>query len=194
MIIGYLPKSKELFIGNKSKNLFKFDIKSGSWSRSSANVSDRYLALDTTNYVTNKSGDLVWLEHDPSPDSLTFKTWNPSPQAQTVDDNTVLLQTKEHTFGAPDVKKTIKTIYINYKEGANVEVRGVVNGSALSLLSSGEHTLSSGAFSTEKIKVTNTNLKNINSFGLQLVATGNAMHADFTLNDIQIVYRDKSRK
>lgn len=194
MILGYLPKSKELFIGNKSRSLFKFDIKSGSWSRSTATVSDRYLSLDTTNYVTSKSGELVWLEHDPSPDSLTFKTWNPSAQAQTVDDSTVLFQTKEYTFESPDIKKTIKTIYINYKEGANIEVRGVVNNTALSLLASGEHTLSSGAFSTEKIQITNTNLKNVNSFGLQLVGTGNAMHADFTLNDIQIVYRDKSRK
>ena len=150
--------------------------------------------------INTNDGKLIWYEKD-SDDSNKLKVhrWNDTYVALDLDG--VILQTKEHTFGTPDVRKKIHSVYINHKQGTNVDVYGYVNGNTstlTSLLASGQSVLSNtGSFATQRIPVSNTTFKNIRSFGLAFKHDGddsNLINAGFEINDIQITYRQKTRK
>lgn len=195
-VIGYLPHKQSIFVGNKNGKILMYDLKSGGFSYSS----DKFMTKDITNMINTNDGKLIWYEKD-SDDSNKLKVhrWNDTSVALDLDG--VILQTKEHTFGTPDVRKKIHSVYINHKQGTNVDVYGYVNGNTstlTSLLASGQSVLSNtSSFATQRIPVSNTTFKNIRSFGLAFKHDGddsNLINAGFEINDIQITYRQKTRK
>jgi len=195
-VIGYLPHEQTIFIGNKNGKILMYDLKSGGFSYSS----NKFMTKDITNMVNTNDGKLIWYEKD-SDDSNKLKVhrWNGTPVALDLDG--VIMQTQEFTFGTPDIRKKIHSIYVNHKHGANVDLYGFVDGNTTtltSLLASGQSVLSNGSsFSTQRIPVSNTAFKNIRSFGLAFKHDGddsNLVNAGFEVNDIQITYREKTRK
>jgi hypothetical protein len=208
-IIGYLPESKELVISNPSGQILKYDIKSESWSEGknfdsnagSSNETTRASDADITNFVNINNGDLVYaIERngtDPN-DRVKLRKWNNDPAAFTANGQ-VLFKSKEYDMDSPSVNKSIVNIYITYKRGENVLIKGFgVRAGGAEIddnLVSGqtqELTNTTADFQTQKIKVSNSLFKNVTSFGIELYADSNGtIHKDFTVNDIQIVFREK---
>jgi hypothetical protein len=103
---------------------------------------------------------------------------------------------------APHLDKVITTVYISYKNGNNVTVKGFTDTNDGG--SSVEHTIAtlSGTndttFRTEKIKMRSLSttiydaFKKVKSFGL--IFSGSNMEDDFEINDLQIVFRPKGVK
>lgn len=206
-VIGYLPHKQTIFIGNKNGMVLMYDLKSGGFFYSS----DKFETNDITNMVTTNDGKLLWYEKDST--TLKVHRWNDTSVA--LDLNGVILQTKEHTFGTPDVRKKMSRVYINHKNGKGVKadgtasdstgavtVKGFKNGdisNLYTLTTSASDSLltNTGTFSTQEIRITHTNLKNCKSFGLALTHDGadaNQVNPAFELNDMQITYREKTRK
>ena len=208
-IIGYLPESKELVISNPSGQILKYDIKSESWSEgknfdSNANSSNeitRASDADITNFVNINNGDLVYAieRNSNSPNNGSrLRKWNNNPAAFTANGQ-VLFKSKEYDMDSPSVNKSVVNIYITYKRGENVLIKGFgvrAGGAEISdNLVSGqtqELTKYHWTFSDAKIKVSNSLFKNVTSFGIELYAdSSGTIHKDFTVNDIQIVFREK---
>lgn len=196
-VIGFLPKTKEIYIARPDTNILKFDLKSQSWTR--GDTFRKGIIVSTvdkfTNFINKNDDTLTYFEETGS-NTIELKNWNPTPSAITKT-NTVLLKTKEFDFGNPTGNKNINTIYVNYKNGDNIKVQGfgvkrdnAANTSTeLALTDIGSLTSTSGAFITTKLVVPDT-FKNVVSFGIALELNGTSA-ADFELNDIQIVYREK---
>lgn len=206
--IGYLPESKELIITNPSGQILKYDIKSESWSEGknfdsnagSSNETTRASDANITNFITINSGDLIYAieRNGSSPNNrVKLRKWNNDPAAFTANGQ-ILLKTKEYDMESPSVNKSIVNVYINYRRGENVLIKGFAsrNGTEVSdTLAEGSTqalTNTSADFQTQKIQVSNSLFKHITSFGLQIYAAGSGtIHKDFTINDIQIVFREK---
>ena len=207
--IGYLPESKELIIANPSGQVLKYDIKSESWSEgknfdsnaNSSNVVSRASDADITNFVNINNGDLVYgierNSNNPN-DGSRLRKWNNDSAAFTASGQ-IVFKSKEFDMDTPSVNKSIVNIYITYKRGENILIKGFgvrIDGTEVNdTLVAGqtqELTNTSNDFKTQKIKVSNTVFKNIAAFGIQLYADNSGtVHKDFTINDIQIVFRDK---
>jgi hypothetical protein len=189
-VIGYLPKSKELIIVNKNQNILFYDLKSESW-RQSNTFSNR----DITNLVNFNNGDLYWWQSvaglNSNPDTIDLVKWSKTPS--TKSGSQVLYQTKEFDMGSAATNKNYNTLYINYKEGNNVKVQAFgtkIDASEISLTDmSGGGALSSGGYKTTKMAFPDT-FKNCVGVGIALTTTGTT-NANFEVNDIQIVYREK---
>ena len=206
-VLGYLPHKQTLFIGNKNGKVIMYDLKATAWQYSS----NRFPTNNISNMVTTKDGNLYWYENENN--VMKLHKWDDTPASLTLSDGTVILQTKDFTMDAPDVRKKIHSIYINYKiagSGAsNVEVYAVPdNGTPRQLEtdSSGNasaHTLpkTSGNYNTLHMKMSWTKsalstdyFKNVRSLSLQFVSNGSAIDSSFEINDIQVVFREKVRK
>ena len=133
-VIGFLPDTKEIIIANKSKAILKYDIKSESFSEAntfegntnSSNIISRAGNADFTNFVNLTDGSLVYcIEQNGSAPNNTVKMrkWNNDPAAFTANGQ-VVFKSKEYDMTTPSVKKSITTIYINYKRGENILVKG----------------------------------------------------------------------
>ena len=194
-VIGYLPDTKEILIGNKNGTMFKYDLKSESWTKG-----DNFLLLDISNMQNKNDGTLFWLQElagvGGGADTVRLRKWNNTAASFNEGSNKNILKTKEFDFQSPSTHKNITTIYLNYKSGANLFIKGFSVKSdgvpAESNLGSSEQGLTNtvNSFRTQKIEVTSSDFKHILSFGLILYARG-TVSADFVLNDIQIVYREK---
>ena len=126
-----------------------------------------------------------------APGTIQLRNWNPTPVSFTGSNKTIF-KTKEFDFGNPTANKNINTIYVNYKNGQNITVKGFGtkrDASAVALTDIGVLVNTSGGFRTTKLAVPAT-FKDLVSFGIALELDG-ASAADFELNDLQIVYRDK---
>lgn len=194
-VIGYLPKSKELIIVNKNSTILLYDLKSESWRESNT-----FTNRDITNLININNGDLYWWYSVAglmgNPDTIQLVKWNKSPQA--ITGSQVIYKSKELDMGSPTANKNFNTIYINYKEGEDVMLQGFGtkrDATALGLTDIG--LLSSGGDKTTKISLDST-FNNLVSFGIALKQEdslnpsnpGN-LNANFEVNDIQIVYREK---
>jgi len=211
-MIGFLPDTKELIIANKSNTILKYDIKSESYSEAdtfesntgSANAVSRAASADFTNFVNLNDGTLVYCveQNGSAPNNkVKMRQWNNDPSGFTAN-NQVVFKSKEYDMTTPSVKKSITTVYINYTRGENILVKGFatrMDGSqvedTLVANTSKELSNTSADFQTERISVTNSVFKNCTSFGIKLFAdSSGSVHKDFTINDIQIVFRDKVAK
>lgn len=206
--LGYLSETKEIVITNPSGQILKYDMKSESWSEgltfdknaNSSNEITRASDADITNFVTTNTGDLIYAieRNGSSPNNrVKLRKWNNDSAAFTANGQ-ILLKTKEYDMESPSVNKSIVNVYINYKRGENVLIKGfaIRNGAEVSdTLAAGSTqalTNTSSDFQTQKIKVSNSLFKHITSFGLEIYAAGSGtIHKDFTINDIQIVFREK---
>lgn len=192
-VIGFLPKTKEIYIARPDNTILKFDLKSQSWTEG-----DNFGS--STNSFTNfvlKNDDVLTYMQDNGDTTITLKNWNPTPVSFTGTDK-VILKTKEFDFGNPTSNKNINTIYVNYKNGQNITVKGFGTRKDLQSVDVGDIGVDASSsqlidttddFRTTKIAVNDT-FKNLVSFGIALELDG-ASDADFELNDIQIVYREK---
>jgi hypothetical protein len=184
-VIGFIPKTKQLYITNTvtGTNILMFDIKSQSWI-----TSDTSLKKSISNMITRNDGTLQWVGIDSG--AMKLYKWNNSPYGHSI--TGTVMKSKEFDMGTPMVQKNLNTLYINYKNGANVTVKGFGSkkGAApLGLTTIGGLTGTSGTFQTLKLPVPD-DFKNLVSFGIALDASG-AISSDFEVNDIQLVYRDK---
>jgi hypothetical protein len=184
-VIGFIPKTKQLYITNTvtGTNILIFDIKSQSWI--TGNTS---LKKNISNMITRNDGTLQWAGIDSG--AMKLYQWNNAAYGHSI--TGTLMKSKEYDLGTPMVQKNLNTLYINYKNGANITVKGFGSkkGAApLGLTTIGGLTGTSGTFQTLKLPVPD-DFKNLVSFGIALDASG-AISSDFEVNDIQLVYRDK---
>ena len=184
-VIGYYPDKKSIFIFNSENNkLLQYDIKSQSWVYAGLTLSNM------SNIITDNAGDMVFLQHDGT--NSTLKKWNDSSAAFDINDNGVLLKTKEFDFGNPDTKKNINTIYVNYKQPSDdhVQIQGIADGGAVTDI---EVLDVSAGYTTKKITMP-AGFKGIKSFTLLVAQNNDAINSGFEINDIQIVYRELVRR
>ena len=181
-VIGYHPDKKSLFIFNSTDNiLLQYDIKSQSWSSTPLTIGT------ISNIITNNAGEMLFLDNQSN--TSVLKKWSTTPVAFDINDEGVLLKTKEFDFGNPDTKKNINTIYVNYKQPTDdhVQIQGIADGG--SVVDIGVLNAAS-SFTTQKITMP-SGFKGIKSFTLLVSQnTNDAIHKDFEINDIQIVYRE----
>tara|TARA_R100000654_G_scaffold68773_1_gene97953 strand:+ start:3084 stop:5477 length:2394 start_codon:yes stop_codon:yes gene_type:complete len=186
-VIAYLPKSKELIIVNKNSNILFYDMKSESWRQSNV-----FGNRDITNLVNFNNGDLYWWSSVAglmgNPDTIDLVKWDKTPSSK--NGGQVLYKSKEFDMGSAATNKNYNTLYINYKEGNNIKVQAFgtrTDANEIGLTDVG--TLSSGGFKTTKMSFPDT-FKNCVGVGIALTTTGST-NANFEVNDIQIVYREK---
>ena len=186
-VIGFIPKTKEIYIARPDNTILKYDLKSQSWTEGDNFGSATY---GFTNFVL-KNDEILTYFQDNGDSTITLKNWNPSSVAHTGS-NKVLLKTKEFDFGNPTNNKNINTIYVNYKNGQNITVQGFAtkrDASAVGLTDISTLSDTSGGFLTTRIDL-NGAFNDVVSFGIALKLNGTSA-SDFEINDIQIVYRDK---
>lgn len=186
-VIGFIPKTKEIYIARPDNTILKYDLKSQSWTEGDNFGSATY---GFTNFVL-KNDEILTYFQDNGDGTITLKNWNPSSVAHTGS-NKVLLKTKEFDFGNPTNNKNINTIYVNYKNGQNITVQGFAtkrDASAVGLTDISTLSDTSGGFLTTRIDL-NGAFNDVVSFGIALKLNGTSA-SDFEINDIQIVYRDK---
>jgi len=185
-VIGFIPKTKQVYITNNqsANNVLMYDIKSQSWF-----TGDTTNTNDISNIITRNNGDINWVEIVSSDAKLV--KWVNSPTSFTK--TGVIMQSKEYDFGTPMVNKNINTIYVNCKQTANMTLQGFGtkrDNTPVALTDIGTLTNTTSSLKTLKLAVPDT-FKNLVSFGIALKSTG-AVNAGFEINDIQIVYREKS--
>ncbi len=206
-VIGYVPDKQTLLIlnpaigeagGNPSGGVLEIDLKTLGWAYSAAKGN----AVDISNLVNLNDGKLIWFEKDSN--DIELKYWNPEPTLNGA--NTVLsLKTPAFTFGNPSQDKGITTVYISYKNGEDMTLKGFTDvgtdgngdsdGSTFNSVTLGTlagNSDNSNRTAKFKIRGITTAFKKVKTFGLEL--SGTTDQQDFELNDMQITYRTKSLK
>lgn len=204
-IIGYDPDEKTIII-TKGKNVqnsteyntqtvIAFDMKAFSLY-----VRSKGFELEaTTNFITNNAGDILWFSKY-SGTNVELRKWNTSPSkldSSNIDE--MALKTKEFTFGKPSVDKKIISVYLSYKNGDGVELYGFRNDGEEELLAAldgnSETNFKTLHISIRKAKtefVDKKRFDRIKGFGLRF--SGSDVATNFEINDIQVIFREKSVK
>ncbi len=203
-VIGYVPDKQTLIIanpaigeagGNPSGGILEIDLKTLGWAYSALKAN----AVDVSNFVNVNDGKLVWYEQNGS--NIELKYWNPEPALKGGANTSVLLKTAAFDFEDPSRDKTITTVYINYKNGEDITVKGFTDvaasndGSAFNSVTLG--TLAGNNDTTNrvakfKVRGITSAFKKVKTFGIEL--SGNTDQEDFEINDMQIVHRIKTIK
>ena len=203
-VIGYIPDKQTLIIANPaigssnnnpSGGVLEIDLKTLGWAYSALKLN----AANVSNFINVNDGKLVWYEAIGS--DIELKYWNPEPSLRDSDNASVLLKTPAFDFGDPSRDKTITTVYINYKNGEDITVKGFTDvaasndGSAFSSVTLG--TLAGNNDTTNrvakfKVRGITSAFKKVKTFGLEL--SGATDQQDFEINDMQIVHRIKTIK
>ena len=193
-VIGFIPEEKHIIIANKNQKVLVLDLKSMAWSYGSK----RFTTNVNTNMVILDNGKLVWMEKDGS--DLKLRYFNPDPTnlIGTTNLDELALKTKDYTFDNPSVDKKIISVYLNYKNGDGVVVHGFTdsNEEILARLDGDNET----EFKTLRINMREAKseftesqaFNNVKNFGLRL--SGTDVNSNFEINDMQIVFRQKSVK
>lgn len=190
--IAYNPDKKCIFIFNSTRNqILQYDIKSQSWCKYAPHGFD---LLDISNIVYTRSGKMLFLEENSN--TVKTKQWDSNTFGFNVSDNMILAETKEITLDNPDIKKNIKTVYINYKQPntSHVQLQMRKDGSITNLI---ELPVAS-SFTTAKIPI--STIQGVKSFSLIVAGhtsvgnTPNEIDDEFEINDMQIVYRELVRR
>ena len=95
-------------------------------------------------------------------------------------------------MGIPNIKKNLNTIYLNYKNGSNLTLQAFgtkIDATLLDLTDIQALDAHSSGYKTARIRLGST-YKDLSSFGIALKQTGD-LSADFELNDVQLVFRNK---
>jgi hypothetical protein len=126
-----------------------------------------------------------------------WKTPTVIPGTNTRDDQYVIITTKDQTLGDPAQRKTLKKIYITHKgTGTRPDLKFISNNEGTerdttSSDSSGTFA-SSGVMTTTAFTPSNATHSN-NKYSYQVKIKGDA-DPSFVINDINLVYRDKTLK
>jgi len=194
-VIGFDPEEKTIVIINKNQKILAFDMKATAlYFRSKGAATN-----DITNIVTTNAGELVFLEKYDST-NVELRKYNIAPsQLDSSQINEMAFKTKEYTFGKPSVDKKIISVYLSYKNGDGVELYGFRNDGEEELLAALDGN-SETAFKTLHIPIRKAKTEfvdkkrfdRIKGFGLRF--SGSNVATDFEVNDIQIIFREKSVK
>ena len=201
-MVGYFPKKRQLFVvddraadGNGS--CYIYDMITTSWIKSS---SAKFEDAIKSNFINDWNGDLVYAT------SATPKKWSDTPASS----SSISFKTKDIDFGQPGVRKKIYKAYISYKgNGTNVNIQYSINGDT-DTTAPFYRTIDDGSGSSDNTNSDTTPLQNVgtddwvlaelkpvssinNIYSFQLIITGTAA-ADFSINDISIIYRMKSAR
>ena len=194
-IIGYDPDERTIVIANKNQKIVSFDMKAFAlYYRSKG-----FEAQDTTNFITNNAGDILWFSKY-NGTNVELRKWNTSPsKLDSFNINEIALKTKEFTFGKPSVDKKIISVYLSYKNGDGITLHGFRDDGEEEILATLDGN-SEVNFKTLHIPIRKAKTEfvdkkafdKIKGFGLRF--SGSDVATDFEVNDIQIVFREKSVK
>ena len=220
--IGFDGNSNKLIIhktsteaGSDKETVLIFDMKINAWT-----WLNQALDNEARTNMVSYDGDIVYYEDDGS--SALIYRYNDTPHAPGHLDLTVgdamHLVTKPFSFGTPLQRKKIYKVYITYRTNdavSNVHVQYYVNSnpayknfqsSTSTLFASSDNITMAGSvaeldntanvWTTAVLKpATSSEANNIKSFGLRFFnEASNNIDSGFEINDITIVYRNKSVK
>ena len=184
-IVGFIPKKNQiLVVGNTDDTTpvgYLYDIQ----TKSIVNINHTHVLEGDkiTNFVVYGE-ELVCLA-----DSGTFKRYDPTPAAQTID-----IKTKEIDFKLPSVDKRFYSIYATYiNNGNTANIKTGRNGASPSdeFITSGlENVMDSSSLSTEEFTLLSSN-RDGKSLQIQIDGTANA---SFELQDLSIILRAKGQR
>ena len=202
--IGYLPLNKKLIIsgGNNGVDTFEFSFYTKSWNKGISKLS-----ANKTNFILDIDDDIKYFTNTGG--SYKLRKWDDT----SVADGDVNFITKDFTFGNPASRKKCFKFYVTYKStgDTNVQVHFGTNGEDLTNNSNGDEVSSSSKYAgtstdcyTSELLSTSgvwkqaelvpqSSVNNIYSVQLRFKSNG-TVPADFSINDITIVYREKPMK
>lgn len=221
MQLSYVPFKEQLIVFNKGANtegkgsVYLYDLKSGSFTKEtnsgvSALAYNVYSTTNATNIVSNNDGELLFINLDSS-NNYGLHKWSSAKTFKKYKANTILMKTKDFTFGTPSVPKNLNHIYVAAQEGDNIKVMvtpitdGANNGVAVNpnTTASANELPTSSDMSYKKIVVNAPELKTTASqkvygYSISLVVvddsdsgnTNDDVQKEFELHDIQLVYRE----
>ena len=190
-MVGYVTNKRQLIVSddittNGTGAIFLFDMVTKSWVKgSTATITD----AAKTNFVNDWNGNLIFV------DSATGqpKVWNDT----SVQTTALSLKTKDIDFDQPAIRKKVYRVRISYRgDGDTLTVKYSTDGnSTLYQFNSDDTPLedkdSAKWYHAELKPTTSSESNNIYSFQLHISGTA---EADFEINDISIVYRNKGVK
>ena len=183
--IGYIPRSREIFIKNKNGDSYTYDFVLRAWIKGSQLFQD---FGSNTNFVLDENQDLIYIC---SSNKRTLK-WNIDSQSYSG----FIYATKDFDFGQPHVRKKIYKVYVSYTSDSSGVVPLYYSVDGDTSLNTVAGAVSGMALNKSKWTVAeykfNNDAKSCNSIRLQF-GTGTP-GADFEINDITIVYRLKNVK
>ena len=204
-IIGYDPDERTIIITKgkdvensteyNTQTVIAFDMKAFALY-----VRSKGFELEaTTNFITNNAGDILWFSKYNST-NIELRKWNTSPtklDSSNIDE--IALKTKEYTFGKPSVDKKIISVYLSYKNGDGITLHGFRDDGEEEILATldgdSEVNFKTLHIPIRKAKTEFVDKKafdKLKGFGLRF--SGSDVATDFEVNDIQIVFREKSVK
>ena len=142
---------------------------------------------------------MLWIEKY-NGTNIELRRFNVSPSkldASNIDE--MALKTKEYTFGKPSVDKKIVSVYLSYKNGNGAYLYGFTDDGSEEILATLDGS-SEANFKTLHIPIRKAKTEfvdkkafdKIKGFGLRL--SGSDVATDFEINDMQIIFREKSVK
>ena len=194
-IIGYDAVNDQIIVkrgadysglsATTSHDIYIYDMRTGSWTKSMNGLANN---VDTTNFVVNGSSELVCKASHAT--TATIYKWQPGPIATT----TFKWRSKAFDFNYPALKKKLYKVIIHSKDGDYMDVN-VYYDNKTSISSSadgqafdkGDSTLHSASTLT-KNELTITTPTAFSYLTLEIASDGTSS-ADFTVNDIALVYR-----
>ena len=183
-IVGYVPKKNQILVIGDTNDTspvgYLYDIQ----TNSIVNInSTSVLEGDKVSNFVVYGEELVCLA-----DSGTFKRYDPTPAAQTID-----IKTKEIDFELPSVDKRFYSIYATYEDGNAAVISAGLDGAAPSdifLDDTNANALNATSMGTEEFTIATANR---GGKSLQIQASG-AVSATFELQDLSVILRAKGQR
>ena len=189
-MVGFSPKSKQLIIMKSFKNatsnsgdILVYDMITSSWVKGTARLN----AEDKTNLVNMWDGSLIY-GYENTPNQTTIVPWQSNP-SEAIDNFNV--QLKELNFGTQAKKKVIKVELLpKYSVDGGGYTNNFVDRSGAQIT----NIVGSANFTVIEL-YTQSNANNIKTFSMKFEdVSGQDVSADFEINDMSIIYRQKSIK
>ena len=200
-MIGYVPQSRQLLLikgvsGSNTGDIMVFDMVTSSWTEATGRLGIEH----KTNLVNMWDGKLIY-GYESDTNEATIKPWKSD---CSIAINNFKVQTKDMNFGN-HAKKKITKVRITYKgaSGGNINVlpKYIVDGGSTrhSFQDSNGSAITNiaGNANWSEIELyTDTSIAgNVRSFAIELTdASGQDVASDFEINDITVIYRQKSVK
>jgi len=169
-------------IGTASHDIFIYDMRTGAWTKCMNGLANN---VDVTNFVVNGDSELVTKASDAS--TTTIYKWQPGPIAT----STFKWRSKAFDFNYPAVKKKLYKVIIHSKAATNMDVN-VYYDDKTSIGSAADGQVFDKPLSTSTSLAKNTltiTAPTAFSYLTLEIASDGTSHADFTVNDIALVYR-----
>ncbi len=183
-IVGYVPKKNQILVVGDTNDTspvgYLYDIQ----TQSIVNInSTSVLEGDKVSNFVVYGEELVCLA-----DSGTFKRYDPTPAAQTID-----IKTKEIDFDLPSVDKRFYSVYATYEDGNAAVISAGLDGASPSdifLDDTNANALNATSMGTEEFTIATSNR---GGKSIQLQASG-AVSATFELQDLSVILRAKGQR